>query len=1847
MVDQHDRPEDQPQESGPSREELLYQSGRTRVYRVRRADKFGTVICKEPVGSGAVQRLRHETTLLARLAGVPGIPLLSDAPTRPGVIALANVGATTLAQIPAPMPVPQLLNVGARLARTLAGVHRRGVVHKDVNPANVVLAVDGTPYLIDFDLATTFAEERPGFTHQNNVAGTLAYLAPEQTGRTSRPVDRRADLYALGATLYALATGQPPFGQSSDPLQLIHSHLAAVPEPPINRNPALPPTLSRIIQRLLEKEPDRRYQSAEGVAYDLERLRADPGAEIVLGERDFPERLVPPSRLIGRETETQILATAFAAAATGPAGAVLVTGEPGVGKTGLIDELRPIATAAGGWFVAGKFDQHRRDVDADAVQLAVRALARLLLAEPETALDALRARIRDALGANIGLLTEVHPELAVLLGPTETVPTEAVNLEDRLIQAVLDLLRVVATRNRPVVLILDDLQWANATALGVIDALLTDDTLTDLLLVGTYRNTEVDETHPLSAMLARWQRLARPPTLIRLTNLPPAELSTLLAETLRLAAGPAAQLAEVIGARTGGNPYDTIELVNALRRDDVIMPENSEWSWDEAEIRRYVGRGDVLDLLTTRIQALPPDTGTLLGVLACLGGQVSFDLLRAAADRSADEVEYALGPALEDGLLVLTRDGGGGQDTVSFRHDRVQQVAYACLSASEQPQAHLGIARHLIEQAEYITVAAEQYLHTTDVLTDPHERRQVAHLFHAAATASHLTNPAATERFLATAVNLIGEPSTDEDCALVAALDVERHATLYRLGRLAEADVLYETIVGRHSDPLELTDPMCVQIASLTNRGLFPDAVTLGLHLLTQLGLAVPGRPDLLLEIGRGLARVDEWVSSGIPGEDFEVPETTDRRALATAKAIDRTLPAAFFCDQEMVAWLTLEAQRLWNEYGPAAPLVSNLGGLQPMYIKLRGDYRTGSAATRHVLAVGEARGYEPATSVVRSSYAAFCLPWLEPLEESARQAQWARERLLRFGEMQFACFTYITSFGALFDTAPTLDVSAAELDADLAFCVRTGNDNIMASFVVFRQLVRALRGDTDTPGGFVDTTFDETSYLAGLAANPMAALNFHLFRALAAALFNRPGELGEHISAAAPLLSFTDTTYPAALLHVLHGLALAEQLRSATTNANDTVGDTVDGELVAQLDRCCEWLAGRAAEAPGNFRHLWQLLEAERAWARREYPTAARSFSTALDEARDRARPWHRALITERAAAFHLTHNMAYTGRLLLEEAHRQYQEWGATGKVRDLERTYPFLRVPEAVQRTALNTGQTMTVSAASIDLLGVLQAAQALSSETNLDRLRDRVVDVLRTLTGATEVQVLLWDHDAQGWFLPAGNGEAPLSVEQAGAAGVLPLSVFRYAERTRQPLLVDDTSRDDRFARDPYLDQHGACSLLAVPILTQGSPRAMLMLENRLGADAFSADRLDAVMLIAGQLAVSLDNALAERFRSLVQRSADLTVVCDRDGVLGYASPAADEVLGLDAAAVLGRPLGEFVHPDDRPELLARIREPDHPGGESLQCRVVQTDGSTLWVEVTFKDLSGDPAVRGVMLRLRDITERRRLELELRHAQKLESVGRLSAGIAHEINTPVQFIGSNVQFLREAFTDLIKLRNAEQAVLDASTDVERAAAIGKARELADEMDLEFLLDEVPSAVAQTLEGVERVAQIVRAMKAFGHPGGEDKTLADLNEAVRNTLVVANNEIKYVADVELDLGEVPLVRCYLGDIGQVVLNLVVNAAHAITAADRGRGQLTVRTYTDGDDVCIDVTDTGTGIAPDIADKVFDPFFTTKEVGSGTGQGLALTRSLVVDRHRGFIGFTTEPGEGTTFTVRLPVDG
>jgi signal transduction histidine kinase len=1418
-------------------EVVLYRSERTQVLRRGPSDRHGALIRKRATGPGAVRRIRHEQEVLSRLAGIPGVPRLADAQSRQTLI-LEDDGGVPPDR--GRLAVPLLLKIAADLSGTLAAVHRAGVVHRDITPANVVLA--GRPLLIDFDLALL---GRPEADDPGGPVGTLGYLAPEQTGRIGPVADSRADLYGLGATLYALAVGEPPF-TGDDPLELVRDTLVRPPVPVDELRPGLPPRFSEIIMRLLEKDPERRYQSADGLAHDLARCRTGPDDGWVLGERDFPAFLAPPAELIGREREIGTMTAALDRAMLDGGPAVLVSGPPGIGKSALARCLRPVITARGGWFADGRFDQFRTGTDTGGITRGLRVLTRLLLAAPDQEMADARQRIVAALGANVAVACAAIPEMTDLLGPdARPGQGDPVTARARVSATAVSLLRALAGGHR-IVFVLDDLQWASGGSMHVLDAILTSGPIPGLLVVVTYR----DGHSPVQASIDRWRRDGVAGPVIRVGGLGPGETTALVATVLRMPPKAASGLGALIRQGSDGNPYATVELLNALRADGLLRPAAGGWRWDTGDVRAFVSCHQLAQLPTRRLAQQAPGCRRRYAALACLGGEVTVGLLSAATGTPPDDLDRHVDQAVADGFVL--RAG----DTVRFRYDLVLQAARECLPDIERLRLQLAMARSLA--GDFPQEAAEQYLAAASLVDSPEERREAAALLHAAARRTiRLTNYPVAVDLLDVADRLLAGAGDDRARNAVA---VDRHITYYCLGRLDDADLIYRNLADRRPDLVTLTEATAIQINVMSQRNDIRAAYALGLNVLSRHGIEPPDDPEPVLR--REVAALRDGL-----GELEQAAETTDPGVLAVGRLINRLLVPAYQLGPVQHSWMLLQAYRLWRQEGVCAPVVGAAGSVICATISLFDDYRTGYRLARHVVAVGREHGWPAETAIARYMYLCLAAHWFEPLEDLVEPGQQARDDLLAAGDVQVAGLFSARLAAVVLETADSLETVAEEIASGLAMAERTGNRIAVFSLTGYRDLVRAVRDQEPLDAEPV------LSYPPALAA-------YHVNRGLGALFRQDDAALAEHSAAAMEYSEAIRGFYPSALARLLRCLSLAARLRDG------------DSSAAAELAVVRDWLARRSADAPRNFRPLLHLADAERAWARGDPDSAARHFDAGLHEVA--GRPWHRAVLAERAARFHLERGLTHTAHRLLAEARDTYRAWGAAAPVARLETWHPFLRATETSFSGSGSSG------ADRIDLMAVLRASRALNSATSLAGLEEQVGDVLSAMTGATHVRL-------------------------AGPSGDRFDSALRYVRRTHRPLLVADARTDDRFARDPYLADLEACALLAVPVPSRDADGAVLVLENHRQGGVFSTGRLEAVRLIAGQLAVALDNALLyDSLEDTVRvRTADLEAAnqlkADLIGMLGHEinNPLAMILGNLDLA------LSEEELTDPVRDVIARV------------------------------------------------------------------------------------------------------------------------------------------------------------------------------------------------------------------------------------------------------------------------------------------------------------------------------------
>jgi histidine kinase len=1742
--------------------ERLHAGDRSIVDRAYRVADARTVIVKQPTGklvsAEAHARLAHELEML-RAARGPGVVEALEVIRDGGHAALVveDVGAALASSLGhRRFGVAEALDVAAAIARSLAHIHAAGVVHKDINPSNLVYdpATRGVK-VIDFDAAARTGDASAR-GRDATAEGTLHYLAPEQTGRLERTVDERADLYALGITLYELFTGRRPF-DGDNALALIHAHLAEQPRRIDDADPAIPGVIGDIAHKLIAKAPEQRYQTAAGVLADLERCRrelADIGAigRFAIARHDGAARLEFADRLYGREPEVRALLDAYDRTAQGGVETVFVSGYAGVGKTSVARELVAPVTARRGHLAAGKFEQLNRDVPFSAVMTALEQLVARILAEP--AIDRWRAAIAAALGDDAALARTVLPAIERVLGPQPPAPVLDPDAAGRrLALAMARLVQVFARKAHPLVLFLDNMQWADKASLQLLTQLVTSEDTEALLVIAAYRDSGVDAAHPLALAMREYRQRGARVSQIDLAPLTLAQTAELVADALRLPRDQIGDAAAVIWRKTEGNPFFIRQFVQALYDDGCIAFDATAHAFtlDARALDRVAITENVADLLARQLGKLPAATRAVLVTAAAIGTEFDLATLATVGARDAAELRAALAPAVAAGMIHEVAGAG----RYRFQHDRIQQVAYEAVPPDARERLHLGIGRQLLSAAP-----------------DELDARLFAVVHHLHLGLALIDDAAERARFVELAIE-VGRRARRSGAFDVAAaalrgvcavLDGGAHHARWFAAHLELAQVL--SLGGLHRearDVVRLAYPHAsdreratlgaLDVTICANLGAASEALACGRRAAALLGVELPTDPaEIERQVASELAVILAAVAERPIESWIDLPVMTDPETLATTAILINCTAPAYQREPALMALLAAKLVTLSLRHGNCSASAHGYGTLAiTLWGMGHGDtaYRFGKlgVAVAHRL---DARAHVPS---VEFMFAAFAAPWRLPIEDVIELLRSTVTRALEVGDLVYAGYAIVQGLIARMVRGERLDDLIDHARRYRKICMRLGLHDIAA---VASWYIAHAQAWTGSPPGPDEAAIDLAAIERSLANKSRAHTGLALCRILLLERRFWSGDLAGVVELARAIGPINDCT-PGNLYNAEVRLYVC--LAAIAVDRSDGDGP---GDLRALAAAYRDDLARYAGANPAGFRHMAALVDAELARARGDVGAAIAMYDTAIEAAADNGFVKLEAIAHELAARFWLERAKPAFAAVHLAKARDLCQHWGARIRARELE-----LRRRQLGAATERDTTSRSTSAITStLDFATVLKASQALATDMVLDSLLARMMEIIIENTGAQAGSIVLDTGGARFVHASKAPGAAVTVGGRVALAAARDVSegIVNYALRTAECVVLGDATRHPTFRSDPYVRQRRPRSVLCLPIAHKERMIGAVYLENNLVADAFTVERLDALGILVAQLAVSIENAMI--FAHLEELVAERT----------SALTAANHQLRVESTA------------------------------------------------------------------------RERMESQLRLAQKLQSVGQLAAGIAHEINTPMQYIGDNIAFLDDALRSLLTLVESYRGTIGATADPPTAAAVHR---LEDEHDLEYLRVSVPEACANARDGVQRVSQIVTAMKTFSHPDQREQSPIVLAAALENTLTVAQNEYRHVADVFTDFAALPDVVCHRGELNQVFLNLIVNAAHAIREVVKqrgGRGLITVRTRRDGPDtIVVSVADTGGGIPEAIRDRVFDPFFTTKEVGQGTGQGLALARTAIVDRHGGTISFETRIGEGTTFFVRLPIHG
>ncbi|KAI3593696.1 hypothetical protein D9X30_1423 [Cupriavidus sp. U2] len=1426
-----------------------------------------------------LDRLVHEYALRddidADWAARP-LTLLRERDT--AVLLLDDPGGEPLApMLGAPMAAAAFLDIAIAMASAVGKLHQRGLIHKDLKPAHFLVAGDRTrAWLIGFGIASRASRGAEPLPEASEIAGTLAYMAPEQTGRMNRAIDARSDLYSLGITFYQMLTGALPFA-GSDPIDWVHAHLARLPAPPASRVATVPAILSDLVMKLLAKAPGERYQTAAGLLRDLQHCRQTLQAHgdiapFALGQGDHSDVFALREHLYGREQTVATLVDTFdRVATTGCSEIVMVSGHSGVGKTSVMQSFARTIAGRGGLCATSKSDapadaSTEGPADAGArlpyatLAQALRGLLRERLACDPADVASWRTVISEALGPNAGLLVSLLPELETMLGPVPWVPdTQSREAGPRLQLALHCLTAALARAAGPLTLCFDDIQWLDNETTALLHQLLTDPATTHLLVVCAYRSQEVDDGHTVTHCVAALRADGASVAHIELGCLDASDLLRLVAETLHCDATASAPLARLVMEKTAGNPFFATQFLSELATEGLLRFDHSAacWTWDLDQIAAKGFTDNVVALMVGRIGRLSARTRAALKLLACLGNDTPVETLARAWTREPGELDPAIREAVHAGL-VSRKD-----HVLRFRHDRILEAAYARIPEPERQAFHLHLGRLLLDRtpteeidANVFTIVG-QWNRAASQIDTQDERDRLAELNLAAGLRAKSTcaNTAALH-YLSTGLALLGDDAFARCEALAFSLTRHMAECEFLTGDSARAEPRLAALAARTSSLTALGVVTQLQLGLLLTGGRRVEAVTIGLAYLRRAGIDWTAQPAASV-----VAQEEALLTSLLDGRDIAslstLPPMTDAGCLATMRVLTALLQPAWYTDDHLRTLVILRMVNLSISLGNSEESCLAYAWLAMLRTAAAPDETAGIAFQRLALTVAEQQGVERVRARVYQVAGGNLLHWTQPLRVARALLRQALALTAQIGDLTYAA--YIRSNLMTHALAVGDPLGRVQHDADTGSVFAWGPRFALVAdrLAAQRQLVRTLRGLTPVFGRFDTRDFSEAAFEARLDSDVGLRLAscWYWIRKLQARYL--AGEAAQALDAAerARALLWTSPAYfEQAEYHFYAALARA-------ACCNPAVADDLAIHLPVLAGHHRQ-LAQWARRCPATFAHRALLVEAEIARLEGRDIDAMRGFETAIGSARDSDLIHMQALANELAARFYLSRRLDNVALVYLRQARHGYLHWGADAKVWQLDRQHPALAADANAVPASTPLMGTIGAPLQHLDLATVMAISEAVSGETRLDRLLATLMRTAIAHAGASRGLLILphgTEHRVAAEAAVRDDTTAVALTDLPLDAAEIPLSIVRHVLECHEHVVIDDAAAQPSFSADPYIRQRRTRSMLCLPLLNQGKLTGVLYLENGLAPGAFVPARIEVIKLLAFQAASAIENS----------------------------------------------------------------------------------------------------------------------------------------------------------------------------------------------------------------------------------------------------------------------------------------------------------------------------------------------------------------------------------------------------
>ena len=1774
----------------------------------------------EQPAPATLDRLAHEYSLKDQLDSAwAARPLEIVRDRGRTILVLEDPGGELLsARVGMPMEVESFLRIAVGIVAALGKVHHHGLIHKDIKPANILVdTASGQVRLTGFGIASRLLRERQPPDPPEIIAGTLAYMAPEQTGRMNRSINSRSDLYSLGVTLYEMLTGSLPFA-ASDPMEWVHCHIARRAHALGEWANGIPDALSLIVMKLLAKTAEERYQTAAGVEADLRRClkewrsngRIDP---FVPGTHDASDRLLIPEKLYGREREIATLLASFdRIMGGGRPELVLVSGYSGIGKSSVVNELHKPLVPPRGLFASGKFDQYKRDIPYATLAQAFQSLIRPFLAKSEEELGRWRDAICEALGPNGQLMVDFVPELKLIIGEQPPVPELPPKDAQSRFQLVLRRFIGAFTREHPLALFLDDLQWLDAATLDLMEDLLTHPDVKDLLLIGAYRDNEVSPAHPLTRKLQAMRRAGAIVHDIVLAPLTRNDLGQLITDSLHCEPEHAGPLAELVEEKTTGNPFFVIQFISALFEEGLLVFDHpaGRWRWDLDRIHAKGYTDNVVDLMVGKLIRLPTETQKALQQLACLGNRAHFAMLRMVYLDSSEEIHRELWVAVRTGLLFQS------DNSYRFLHDRVQEAAYSLIPPQSRAEAHLKIGMLMASHTppekleEGIFEIANQLNRGCHLITSIAERERVAELnLIAGRRAKISTAYASALNYLHAGRGLLTDEAWNRNYDLVFSIEyllaecelltTDMSGAENRLSMLAER--------AKNAHDTALVTRLRLTLYDFLGRG--DRAVEVFIEYQRARGEDWSPHPTDE-EVSREYDRI--WSSVGHRTEQLvDLPMVTNPDALDVLEIYSEIVMPAMFTDENLHALVVCRLVSLSLEHGNSDASCFAYVSLSMLAGPVFGNYEAGFQLGKLGYDLVEKHALHRSQARVYLRFGNCIMPWRQHVKTGRGLLRRAFDAANKIGDLTFAAYSYHYLLTNLLATGDHLAEVQREAETGLEFASKVVFGIVINVLMTQLAFVRTLRGLTTTFGSFNDGHFDEAQFERESSLKPMWALaECRYWIRKSQALFYA-GDYSTAIQAslnAERLLWTSHSFFEVAEYHFYGALARAGAFDFATERARH--------EHVEALADHHTQLVIWAENCPENFENRAALVGAELARIEGRDADAMRLYEQAIRSAHDHGFVQNEAVACEVTARFYLSRGVETVADTYLRKAKDCYHRWGADGKVQQIDRLFPHLLVSRETQPSGASIGSALQ----QLDVASVVKASQALSSEILLPKLIEQLMTIAVENAGADHGVLILpsgGEYLVQAEARATGDQIEVTMQREPVSRVVCPESLIRYVIRTQENVILDDASKPNLFSADDYLRDQGPKSILCLPLIKQRELTGILFLENAQTLYAFTPARIAVLELLAAQAAISLENT--RLYDDLQRREAKIRRLVDAN-IIGILTIDLDGRI-IEANDTFLRMVGY-----DREDLAAgRVRWTNSPSewrdSDTQRVETVRTAGTLPAFEKEYfrKDGSRVPVLVGVarieeadnqaIAFVVDLTDRKRAEAELAHANRVGTMGQLSASIAHEVNQPIA----------------ASLTNAGTAMRWLNREPPN-------------------LEEAKQAINYIINDSRRAADIVSRIRDLAKKAPARREALEISEVVLETIGLTRSEMSIkgvLVQARLTDG-LPRIWGDRVQLQQVILNLIMNAIEAMSEVSEGSRELLISTSeANSGSILVAVRDSGPGLPQANPERLFEAFYTTK--ANGLGMGLSICRSIV-EAHDGQLWSTPNKPHGAVFYMMLP---